>query len=421
MAQAYSYRARNLSGGIVTGRIQADSVSAVNALLRARNLFVVQVKQARPQTAIGMDLDIGLIFKNAFKLKIGVRTLAIFCRQFGTMNQAGIPILQCLQILSKQAEDGQMKKVLGGVTAEIEKGSGLSEAFRKHKQYFPDIFISMIAAGELSGTMDQAMDRLAVTFEKDSALRSKIQSAMTYPMVIAGMALIAVISLLIFVVPTFVDIFKQAGAPLPLPTLILVGLSNVMIHYWWLILPLLFIVIPVGIKQTLATKRGRRAMDRILLRMPILGNMITKNVVARFSRNLATLLKSGIPLVQALETVEEIVGNTVAAEDIARARANIKEGDLMSPVLAASKFFPPMTVSMIAVGEESGSLDVLLEKLAVFYEQEVEAIVAGLSSTIEPLMILGVGCLIGFIAISIYLPLFGLSGAMQAGSGVPLP
>jgi type IV pilus assembly protein PilC len=421
MAQAYSYRARNLSGQIVTGRVQAESISAVSALLRARNLFVVQVQQSRAQTALDLNLDIGLIFKNAFKTKIGVRTLAIFCRQLATMNQAGIPILQCLQILTKQTEDSQMQKALSGISAEIEKGSGLSEAFRKYKQQFPDIFISMIAAGELSGTMDQAMDRLAVTFEKEHALRSKIQSAMTYPMVIAGMAVMAVISLLIFVVPIFVDIFKQAGAALPLPTRILLALSNAMIHYWWIILPLLFIVIPVGIQQTLATRPGRRAMDRILMRLPIVGPMIIKNVVARFSRNLATLLKSGIPLLQALETIEDIVGNTVAAEDIARARANIREGDLMSPVLASSKFFPPMTVSMIAVGEESGSLDVLLEKLAVFYEQEVEAIVASLASTIEPLMILGVGCLIGFIAISIYMPLFGLSGAMQAGSGVPLP
>jgi type IV pilus assembly protein PilC len=239
-------------------------------------------------------------------------------------------------------------------------------------------------------------------------------------MMILFIAVIAVIALLIFVVPTFVAIFQEAGAALPLPTRILLALSNAMIHYWWIILPL-FIVIPVGIQQTLRTRPGRRAMDRILLRLPIVGPMITKNVVARFSRNLSTMLKSGIPLVQALETVEEIVGNTVAAEDIARARASIREGDLMSPVLASSKFFPPMTVSMIAVGEESGALDVLLEKLAVFYEQEVEAMVASLASTIEPLMILGVGLMIGFIAISIYMPLFGLSGAMQAGSGVPLP
>lgn len=418
MAQAYSYRARNLSGRMVTGRAQADSASAVAALLRARNLFVVQVKQSRAQT--DYNIDIGLVFRNVFKIKIGVRTLAIFCRQFATMNQAGIPILQCLQILTKQTEDSQMQEVLSDVSAEIEKGSGLSEAFRKHREQIPNIFISMIAAGELGGTMDQTMDQLAVTFEKEHALSSKIRSAMTYPMMILSIAVIAVIALLIFVVPTFVAIFQEAGAALPLPTRILLALSNAMIHYWWIILPL-FIVIPVGIQQTLRTRPGRRAMDRILMRLPIVGPMITKNVVARFSRNLSTMLKSGIPLVQALETVEEIVGNTVAAEDIARARASIREGDLMSPVLASSKFFPPMTVSMIAVGEESGALDVLLEKLAVFYEQEVEAMVASLASTIEPLMILGVGLMIGFIAISIYMPLFGLSGAMQAGSGVPLP
>jgi type IV pilus assembly protein PilC len=419
MAQAYSYRARNLSGGMVTGRVQADNTAAATTLLRARNLFVVQIKQAAAQTSL--NLDVGLAFKNAFKMKVGVRTLAVFCRQFATMNQAGIPILQCLQILTKQTEDHQMQKALGDISAEIERGSGLSEAFKKHREQLPDIFISMISAGELSGTMDQAMDRLAVTFEREHALRSKIQSAMTYPMVILFISLLSVIALLIFVVPIFVDIFKQAGAKLPLPTLILLSLSNAMIHYWWLILPLLFIVIPVGFQQTLKTRQGRRAMDRMLLRLPIVGTMITKNVVARFSRNLATLLKSGIPLVQALETVEEIVGNTVAAENIAQARASIKEGDLMSPVLARSKFFPPMAISMIAIGEESGALDVLLEKLAVFYEQEVEAMVTSLSSTIEPLMILGVGCIIGFIAISIYMPLFGLSGALQAGYGVPTP
>jgi type IV pilus assembly protein PilC len=404
---------------MVTGRVQADNVSAATTLLRARNLFVVKIKQSTAQTAL--NLDIGLAFKSAFKMKVGVRTLAIFCRQFATMNQAGIPILQCLQILTKQTEDSQMQKVLSDISAEIERGSGLSEAFRKHREQLPDIFISMIAAGELSGTMDQAMERLAVTFEREHALHSKIQAAMTYPMMIAGMAVVAVIALLIFVVPTFVSIFQQAGATLPWPTLILLALSNTMVHYWWIILPLLFIVIPVGIQQTLATRPGRRAMDRILLRLPVVGPMITKNVVARFSRNLSTLLQSGIPLVQALETVEEIVGNTVAADNIAQARASIREGDLMSPVLANSKFFPPMTISMIAVGEESGALDVLLEKLAVFYEQEVEAMVTSLSSTIEPLMILGVGCLVGFIAISIYLPLFGLSGAMQGASGVPLP
>ncbi len=414
MAQGFSYRARNLSGQVITGRIQAESSSAVVALLRSRNLFVVQIRQLRAQTALVFDLD------RFFKRRIGVRTMAIFCRQFATLNNAGIPILQCLHILARQTEDRQMQKFLGDVATEIEKGNGLSEAFRKYRDRFPDIFISMIAAGELSGTLDQAMERLAVTFEREHALREKIRSAMTYPVLIGVMAVMAVISLLIFVVPIFVEIFKQAGATLPLPTRILLGASNIMIHDWMIILPLL-IVIPAVFRRLLATRPGRRAMDRLVLRLPVVGPMTTKNVVARFARNLMTLLKSGIPLVRALETVEDIVGNSVAAESIAAARENIKEGDMMSPILARSGFFPPMAVSMISVGEESGSLDTLLEKLAVFYEQEVETIVASLSSVIEPLMILGVGVLIGFIAISIYLPLFGLSGAMQAGSGVPMP
>ncbi len=235
MAQAYSYRARNLSGQMITGRIQAESSSAVVALLRSRNLFVVQIRQLRAQTALGFGLE------RFFKKRIGVRTMAIFCRQFATLNKAGIPILQCLHIMAKQTEDRQMKKILGDVATEIERGSGLSEAFRKYKDHFPDIFISMIAAGELSGTLDQAMERLAVTFEREHALREKIKSAMTYPVLIGIMAVMSVISLLIFVVPIFVDIFKQAGATLPLPTRILLAASNIMIHYWWIILPLLIV------------------------------------------------------------------------------------------------------------------------------------------------------------------------------------
>jgi type IV pilus assembly protein PilC len=403
-----------MSGQMITGRLQAESSSAVVAQLRSRNLFVVQTRQVSDRTALNFDLD------NLFKRKMGVRTMSIFCRQFATLNKAGIPILQCLNIMAKQVEDKQMQKILSDVAAEIEKGGGLSESFRKYRDRFPDIFTSMITAGEISGTLDQAMERLAVTFEREHTLREKIKSAMTYPVLIGCMAIGAVIALLIFVVPVFVDIFKQAGASLPLPTQILLALSNALIHYWFIILPIC-IAIPVIIGRLMATTWGRKTFDRLILRLPIVGPMTTKNVVARFSRNLMTLLKSGIPLVQALETVESIVGNSVAAESIAAARANIREGDLMSPILAKSGFFPPMAISMIAVGEESGSLDILLERLAVFYEQEVETIVASLSSVIEPLMILGVGLLIGFIAISIYMPLFGLSGAMQGASGVALP
>jgi type IV pilus assembly protein PilC len=413
----FNYKAQKPSGKTIAGRIRADSTAAAIAKLHARKLSDAVVMLPRPKEAF----DMGVFFSNAFKTKIGVRTLAVFCRQFAAMNQAAIPPLRCLQVLAQQTEDKRMKKIVEAVSIDIEGGTGLSDAFRKHGKLLPNLFVNMIAGGELSGKMDEVMERLATTFEREHALQSKIKSAMTYPIIILCFALLAVAALLIFVVPTFVAIFAQAGEALPLPTRILLALSDVMIHHWWIILPVIFVVIPVAIRQTLATRSGRRVADRIFLRLPIMGRMIAKNVTARFARNLSTLLKSGIPLVHALDVVEEIVGNTVAAEDIARARASVRNGDNMSPVLASSKFFPPMAVSMITIGEESGELDNLLEKLAVFYEQEVEAIVASLSSTIEPVMILGVGVIIGFIAISIYMPLFSLSGAMQAGSGVPLP
>ena len=412
MTQTFSYRARNLSGGIVAGSLQAENTAAAISLLRARNLFVVKVNQRRQALNIGLD--------DLFGKRLKVKSLAIFCRQFATLNQAGIPILQCLNILARQTEDLKLRAVLESVTLEIEKGKSLSDAFKGFKECFPEIFGSMIAAGELSGTLDRVMERLAITFEKEQNTRDKIKAAMTYPALIGSFSVLAVVVLLVFVVPIFVGVFKSLGAPLPLPTQILLDISNVMVHYWFIILPLVFVVIPLLFTRALATKKGRTVFDRAILRLPVVGPLVVKTVVARFARTLSILLTSGIPLMQALETMEDVVGNTVAAGDIAKARESIKEGERMSPILARSNFFTPMAVSMISVGEESGALDTILEKLAAFYEAEVEAVIASLSSIIEPVMILMIGMVVGFICISIYLPLFSLPAAIQAGSGVPM-
>jgi len=412
MTQTFSYRARNLSGGIVAGSLQAENTAAAISLLRARNLFVVKVNQRRQALNIGLD--------DLFGKRLKVKSLAIFCRQFATLNQAGIPILQCLNILARQTEDLKLRTVLESVTLEIEKGKSLSDAFKGFKECFPEIFGSMIAAGELSGTLDRVMERLAITFEKEQNTRDKIKAAMTYPALIGSFSVLAVVVLLVFVVPIFVGVFKSLGAPLPLPTQILLDISNVMVHYWFIILPLVFVVIPLLFTRALATKKGRTVFDRAILRLPVVGPLVVKTVVARFARTLSILLTSGIPLMQALETMEDVVGNTVAAGDIAKARESIKEGERMSPILARSNFFTPMAVSMISVGEESGALDTILEKLAAFYEAEVEAVIASLSSIIEPVMILMIGMVVGFICISIYLPLFSLPGAISAGSGVPM-
>jgi type IV pilus assembly protein PilC len=408
MPQLFAYKARNLSGKLLTGKIEAESRDAAIAQLRNRNYYVVQIN---PAMDFKLDLD------KLLNLKIKVKDLAVFCRQAATMIEAGIPLLQCLNILTQQTESKKLREILKAVIMDIENGKSLSEAFRIHQRYLPGIFIDMLTAGEVSGTLDQAMDRLANQFEKDHELKEKIKSAMTYPLVIGAFAFLAMVILLVVVVPIFVEIFEQVGAELPLPTRIMLGVSKACTNFWYLILPAPLLLY-FGLKSFAATDRGKVITDRLLLKLPVYGKLTQKTITARFARTLATLLKSGVPLMQSLETVENVVGNTQVTKIIKAARENIKEGENMSPILLNASFFPPMAVNMIAIGEESGALDALLEKVAIYYEQEVETLVAKLSSVIEPLMIAGVGIMVGFIAVSIYLPLFGLSGAMQGGTGL---
>jgi type IV pilus assembly protein PilC len=408
MPQLFAYKARNLSGKLLTGKIEAESRDAAIAQLRNRNYYVVQIN---PAMDFKLDLD------KLLNLKIKVKDLAVFCRQAATMIEAGIPLLQCLNILTQQTESKKLREILKAVIMDIENGKSLSEAFRIHQRYLPGIFIDMLTAGEVSGTLDQAMDRLANQFEKDHELKEKIKSAMTYPLVIGAFAFLAMVILLVVVVPVFVEIFEQVGAELPLPTRIMLGVSKACTNFWYLILPAPLLLY-FGLKSFAATDRGKVITDRLLLKLPVYGKLTQKTITARFARTLATLLKSGVPLMQSLETVENVVGNTQVTKIIKAARENIKEGENMSPILLNASFFPPMAVNMIAIGEESGALDALLEKVAIYYEQEVETLVAKLSSVIEPLMIAGVGIMVGFIAVSIYLPLFGLSGAMQGGTGL---
>jgi type IV pilus assembly protein PilC len=408
MPQLFAYKARNLSGKLLTGKIEAESRDAAIAQLRNRNYYVVQIN---PAVDFKLDLD------KLLNLKIKVKDLAVFCRQAATMIEAGIPLLQCLNILTQQTESKKLREILKAVIMDIENGKSLSEAFRIHQRYLPGIFIDMLTAGEVSGTLDQAMDRLANQFEKDHELKEKIKSAMTYPLVIGAFAFLAMVILLVVVVPVFVEIFEQVGAELPLPTRIMLGFSKACTNFWFLILPAPLLLY-FGLKSFAATDRGKVITDRLLLKLPVYGKLTQKTITARFARTLATLLKSGVPLMQSLETVENVVGNTQVTKIIKAARENIKEGENMSPILLNASFFPPMAVNMIAIGEESGALDALLEKVAIYYEQEVETLVAKLSSVIEPLMIAGVGIMVGFIAVSIYLPLFGLSGAMQGGTGL---
>ncbi|HAA90660.1 MAG TPA: type II secretion system F family protein [Peptococcaceae bacterium] len=409
MPQLYAYKARNLSGNLVSGRVEAENQGAAISLLREKNFFVVEIKPVR-----SLSLD----FSKLFGFKIKVKDLAVLCRQFATMSEAGIPLLQCLNILAQQTENKHLRRILQEVITDVEKGKSLSEAFRAHREHFPEIFLNMLVTGEISGTLDVALGRLAAHFERENELREKIKSAMTYPLLVAGMAFLAVIALLVLVVPIFVDIFTQMGATLPLPTRILIAVSNLLSKFWYLIVIGLFALF-FGLKKLAETEKGKKFVDNLALRLPVFGPLVKKTVVARFARTLATLLRSGVPLIQSLETVENVAGNTIAAQEIAAARANIREGERMAPIFLQSKIFPPMAVHMLAVGEESGAVDDLLERAAMFYEQEVEATIARLSSLVEPFLIAGVGLVVAFIALSIYLPLFSMAGALQAGAGVP--
>ncbi len=409
MPSLFAYKARNISGLLIRGKIESDSQSGAVNLLREKNYFVVEI---RPASGVQLDLD------KLFGLKVKTKEMSVFCRQFATMNEAGIPLLQCLHILVQQTESKRMSKILNDVAVGVEKGKSLSEAFKEYKEYLPEIFISMIAAGEVSGTLDQALSRLATHFEKEHQLREKVKSAMTYPLVVAGMAFACMVALLVIVVPVFVDIFSSMGVELPLPTRIVIFLSNALQGYWYLVL-LASLALFFIFKRFGATEEGRNILDHLALKAPIFGKLTHKTIVARFARTLGTLLKSGIPLMQSLETVESVSGNILFAKEIRGARVMISEGERMAPVLMKGKLFPPLAINLISVGEESGALDNLLEKLAVFYEQEVETMVGRLSSVIEPLLIAGVGVMVAFIALSIYMPLFGMASALQGGSGMP--
>ncbi|MDD4335043.1 MAG: type II secretion system F family protein [Desulfotomaculaceae bacterium] len=407
MPQVFSYKARNLSGQMVCGKVKSSSPGAVATILREKNCFAVEIKPAR-----------GAIFdrNKVPNLKIDIKSMAVFCRQFSAMLDAGAPLLHCLNILALQTENQRLTRILREMIASVEQGKSLSDAFRVYRGCLPEIFINMIATGEVSGTLEQVVARLATHFEKEHRSREKIKSAMMYPLLVAIMMLVSVIGILVFVVPVFSGMFESMGAELPLPTRIVIGLSSALASYWYLI-PLSFAVLYLVLQWTGARKSSSIVLDRIMLKLPILGKAFRQTMTARFTRTLATLLMSGMPLMRSLEVAENVSGNTLVAQEINKVRINVREGERIASVLKRSFLFPPMVSHMIAVGEESGRLDSILEKLAVYYEEEAERLFAGFSNLIEPVLIAAMGIIVAFVALSIYLPLFGMADIMQAGPG----
>jgi len=400
MAQTFLYKARNPAGKLVSGKVEAESRNSAVALLRERKFFVVELKEA----SAGSFSFKSEIF---FRKKVGARDLAILCRQFATMVQAGLPILQCLNILIQQSDNITLKETLKKVAGNLEKGLSLAESIRNFPGVFPQIFISMVEAGEIGGSLDNVLERLAFNFEKEHDIKEKVKSAMTYPAVVILVAVVVMAALLIFVIPSFVAMLNDMKAPIPAPTQIVINTSNFLKSFWYIAI-LSIAGAMFGYKQAVKKGQGKNMMDRLMLKLPVFGPMINKIIISRFCRSLSTLLMSGVPVLQSLDVVKNIVGNTVIIKSIKETQNSIKEGQNISLPLQKSGVFPPMVTRMMAIGEETGSLDTLLERIADFYEQEVDELVSRLSSMLEPILIVVMGGIVGFIILSIMLPMYSI-------------
>jgi len=393
---AYVWKGKTRDGKVVSGERVADNKEAVMALLRRDQILVSSVKEKGKEIALP-------------KLGGGVpsKDLAIFVRQFSVMIDAGLPLVQCLEILGTQQENKNFAKILQQTRMDVEGGASLADAMRKHPKAFDDLFTNMIAAGEAGGILDTILKRLATYIEKAVKLKAQVKGAMVYPVAVLGIAGIVIAVILWKVIPTFASMFTGLGAELPLPTRFVIALSQ-----WFVrLLPFLIVFGVVGVvlfRRYYATYGGRRQIDGMVLKLPILGDIMRKIAVARFCRTLSTLMSSGVPILDGLEITARTSGNAIIEDAILMVRKGVESGLTVAQPLKESKVFPPMVVQMIGVGEQTGALDAMLSKIADFYEEEVDQAVANLLTLMEPVMILFLGVTVGGIVISMYLPLFDL-------------
>lgn len=398
----YEYKAISRTGQSVQGNYTAQDKSQVLEMLRNNHYYPVYVKELVKGKEITFDL---------FQ-KVKIKDIVIFCRLFYTMLHAGVPIIQTIDILSKQLENAKLRKIMVEIYDELQKGSTFSESMKKHQDVFPELLLSMIEAGEVSGTLDIIMDRMAVHFEKESKIHSKVKGAMMYPAILSIVAVLVVIFLLTFVMPTFVSMFQGSGVELPAPTRVLLAISGFIQTYWYLLLFAIFALF-FSFRVLLKTDAARLAWDQMKLRIPIIKGTLIKIATSRFTRTLSTLLRSGITLLEALEIAANVAGNKVVSNGILRAKEEVRKGLDLSVPLRELRIFPPMVDSMIRVGEESGTLDDVLERIADFYDNEVEAAIQSMTSLLEPIMIVIMALIIGSIVIAMVLPMFDMINTVQ--------
>ena len=398
----YVWVAQTKKGRKLKGEIDAANEAIALSQLKKRN-FTVKKLKPKPKD----------IFQNIsfLKPKVTNKDIVVFTRQFSTMIDAGLPLVQGLTILGEQCENPTFKTILKEITKDVEGGSTLAEAMKKHPKVFDSLFVNLVAAGEVGGILDTILRRLAQFIEKAEKLKGQIKGAMTYPIVVMAIAILVISVILVFVIPVFEDMFKSFGSALPTPTQIVVNMSRFLkgnIH--WVIIALVALV--YGLKRYRGTASGRKQTDALFLKLPVFGNLLKKTAVARFTRTLGTMISSGVPILDALEIVAKTAGNVVIEEIIYEVRGSIAEGQTIAEPLSENDIFPGMVIQMIAVGEATGALDSMLEKIADFYDEEVDAAVAALTSMLEPLLMLFLGGSIGGLVIAMYLPIFGMAAAM---------
>ena len=393
----FTYTARTSSGELKSATIDATTRDDAVAQLKRQRLTIVKVDENKPKKARG---------------SIGMRDIVIFTRQFSTMINAGLPLVQALDILARQSENKALAQTVREVVFDVESGHTVADAMRKHPKAFTDLYTNMVAAGEQGGILDTILGRLAVFLEKNDALVRKVKGAMIYPSVIMGVAVIAIIVLLWKVIPVFQDMFASVDLELPGPTKFVIGLSDLLNNYWWALLAGA-VGAAFGIKQAYGTPAGRLAIDKFLLKVPVLGDVIRKSSVSRFTRTLGTLISSGVSILDGLEITAKTSGNRVIQDAIMESRASIAGGESIAAPLQKSQVFPPMVISMISVGEQTGGLDEMLSKIADFYDDEVDAAVSGLLSLLEPIMIVFLGVVVGGMIVAMYLPIFDMVNAVQ--------
>lgn len=393
----FNYKVRDRSGAILEGALEGANEQLVVAKLREMGYVPVSVT-ARPRSVLTANVS-------GRGKKVGLKDVVVFTRQLATMINAGLTILRALTILTEQTESKALAEVARQLTQDIERGLSLSQAVARHPTVFPPVYLSMVRAGESGGALDTIMLRMADTLEKQLELRGKIKSAMSYPIAVAGIVVVIVTAMLLFVVPMFEGMYDDLGGELPLPTRLLISVSGFMTSFWWL-LGLAGAGGTFALRRWKATPAGRLALDRFKLRLPVFGGLIHKTSVARFTRTFGSLMRSGVPVMESMDIVSETSGNAVMGSAVVAAKERVRGGEPVSTALGAHPVFPPMVVQMMTVGEETGSLDEMLEKIADFYDSEVEATVDSLTSLIEPLLMVFMGVSVGGMVVALYMPMF---------------